>query len=61
MFEEQALRAVLLEGGSVSGLFSTTLSIVLWLIALLALIAPVVLAIRRSRATVVEEQEPVSR
>src|SRR6188508_2782345 len=28
MFEEQALRAVLLEGGSISGLFSTTLSIV---------------------------------
>jgi len=56
MFEEQALRAVLLEGGSVSGLFSTTLSIVLWLIALLALIAPVVLAIRRSRTTAPAEQ-----
>jgi putative tricarboxylic transport membrane protein len=52
MFEEQALRAVLLEGGSISGLFSTTLSIVLWIIALLALIAPVVLAMRRSRVTV---------
>ena len=61
MFEEQALRAVLLEGGSISGLFSTTLSIVLWLIALLALIAPVVLAIRRSRATTVDEKQPVSR
>jgi putative tricarboxylic transport membrane protein len=60
MFEEQALRAVLLEGGSISGLFSTTLSIVLWLIALLALIAPVVLAARRSRATAAEENQPVS-
>ncbi len=47
LFEEQALRAVLLEGGSISGLFSTPLSIVLWLIALVALVVPLVLALRR--------------
>jgi len=47
LFEEQAVRAVLLEGGSVSGLFSTTLSIVLWAIAIIALIAPIVLAVVR--------------
>ena len=47
LFEEQAVRAVLLEGGSISGLFSTTLSIVLWAIAIIALIAPIVLAVVR--------------
>ena len=49
LFEEQAVRAVLLEGGSISGLFSTTLSIVLWAIAIIALIAPIVLAVVRRR------------
>ena len=49
LFEEQAVRAVLLEGGSISGLFSTTLSIVLWAIAIIALIAPIVLALVRRR------------
>jgi putative tricarboxylic transport membrane protein len=50
LFEEQALRAVLLEGGSISGLFSTPLSIVLWLVALLALVVPLGLTVRRSRS-----------
>jgi putative tricarboxylic transport membrane protein len=43
LMEEQALRAVLLEGGSASGLWSTTLSIVLWVIAAVALVAPFVI------------------
>ena len=38
---------MLLEGGSISGLFSTTLTIVLWAIAIIALIAPIVLAVVR--------------
>lgn len=49
LFEEQAVRAVLLEGGNLSGMFATTLSIVLWVIAVLALVAPVVVAVVRRR------------
>ncbi len=43
LMEEQALRAVRLEGGSASGLWSTTLSIGLWVIAAVALVAPFVI------------------
>lgn len=53
LFEVQMLRAVLLEGGSVSGLFAGPLSITLWCIAGLGLVVPLVLgALRRTRARV---------
>ena len=47
MFEEQALRAVLLSGGSASGLFDGALSITLWCIALLGLVVPIVVSLVR--------------
>lgn len=50
LFEEQVLRAVLISEGSVSGLFSTTLSVVLWVIAAIAVVVPFAVgAVRRSR------------
>ncbi len=60
LFEVQMLRAVLLEGGSVSGLFSSPLSITLWCIAALGLVVPLALGgLRRSRKP--EPAVPVSR
>ncbi len=58
LFEVQMLRAVLLEGGSASGLFATPLSIILWCLALLGLLVPfVVAAVRRRRAAQPERSE----
>ena len=45
------LRAVLLSGGSASGLFDGALSITLWCIALLGLVVPIVVSVVRRRQT----------
>ena len=51
LFEVQMLRAVLLSGGSASGLFVGPLSITLWCIALVGLVAPIVVSVTRRRRT----------
>ena len=56
LFEEQMLRAVLLSGGSASGLFDGALSISLWCIAALGLVVPLALAGVRRRATAAPER-----
>lgn len=50
LMEKQMLRAVLLSDGSLSGLWATTLSIVLWGIAFAALLAPFVLRYLRGNS-----------
>lgn len=58
MMEEQMLRAVQLSDGSAAGLWSTTLSIVLWGVALVALAAPfVVRFLRRDVADAAQADE----
>jgi len=49
LFEVQMLRAVLLSGGSASGLFVGPLSITLWCVALLGLVVPIVVSVLRRR------------
>jgi len=63
LFEEQMLRAVLLSGGSASGLFVGPLSITLWCIAVLGLVVPIVVSLARRRRTdpAAREEAGVSR
>jgi putative tricarboxylic transport membrane protein len=57
LFEVQMLRAVLLSGGSASGLFAGPLSITLWCIALLGLVVPIVVSVVRRRRPVAPARE----